>query len=166
MRIIFKNIKELVQVRMESISFVSGKEMSVLPTIKNAFLVVEDGRISDYGTMKTCPESSFDKVIDATGKMILPSWCDAHSHIVYAGSREGEFVDRINGLTYEAIAQKGGGILNSAKMLNETTEEELYEQSKLRLEEVMRLGTGAIEIKSGYGLTSEGELKMLRVIQR
>lgn len=166
MHILFKNIKELVQVRRESISFVSGKEMGVLPTIKNAFLVVDEGRIADYGTMETCPESAFDEVIDATGKMILPSWCDAHSHIVYAGSREGEFVDRINGLTYEAIAQKGGGILNSAKMLNETTEEELYEQSKLRLEEVMRLGTGAIEIKSGYGLTIEGELKMLRVIQR
>jgi len=166
MHILFKNIKELVQVRRESISFVSGKEMGVLPTIKNAFLVVDEGRIADYGTMETCPESAFDEVIDATGKMILPSWCDAHSHIVYAGSREGEFVDRINGLTYEAIAQKGGGILNSSKMLNETTEEELYEQSKLRLEEVMRLGTGAIEIKSGYGLTIEGELKMLRVIQR
>ena len=166
MHILFKHIKELVQVRKEFISFVSGKEMSVLPTIKNAFLVVEDGRIANYGTMETCPEIAFDEVIDATGKMILPSWCDAHSHIVYAGSREGEFVDRINGLTYEAIAQKGGGILNSAKMLNETTEEELYEQSKLRLEEVMRLGTGAIEIKSGYGLTIEGELKMLRVIQR
>lgn len=166
MRILFKNIKELIQVRRESISFVSGKEMSVLPTIKNAFLVVDEGRIAEYGTMETCPEIGFDKVIDTTGKMILPSWCDAHSHIVYAGSREGEFVDRINGLTYEAIAQKGGGILNSAKILNETTEEDLYEQSKLRLEEVMRLGTGAIEIKSGYGLTIEGELKMLRVIQR
>jgi imidazolonepropionase len=166
MRILFKHIKELIQVRKESISFVSGKEMNVLPTLKNAFLVVENGRIANYGTMETCPETAFDEVIDATGKMILPSWCDAHSHIVYAGSREGEFVDRINGLTYEAIAKKGGGILNSAKMLNETTEEELYEQSKLRLEEVMRLGTGAIEIKSGYGLTIEGELKMLRVIQR
>ncbi len=166
MRILFKNIKELIQVRRESISFVSGNEMNVLPTIKNAFLVVNKGRIADYGTMETCPKSAFDEVIDTTGKMILPSWCDAHSHIVYAGSREGEFVDRINGLTYEAIAQKGGGILNSAKILNETTEEDLYEQSKLRLEEVMRLGTGAIEIKSGYGLTIEGELKMLRVIQR
>ncbi len=166
MRILFKHIKELIQVRKESISFVSGKEMNVLPTLKNAFLVVENGRIANYGTMETCPETAFDEVIDATGKMILPSWCDAHSHIVYAGSREGEFVDRINGLTYEAIAKKGGGILNSAKMLNETTEKELYEQSKLRLEEVMRLGTGAIEIKSGYGLTIEGELKMLRVIQR
>ena len=166
MHILFKHIKELVQVRKEFISFVSGKEMSVLPTIKNAFLVVNKGRIADYGTMETCPKSAFDEVIDTTGKMILPSWCDAHSHIVYAGSREGEFVDRINGLTYEAIAQKGGGILNSAKILNETTEEDLYEQSKLRLEEVMRLGTGAIEIKSGYGLTIEGELKMLRVIQR
>ncbi len=166
MRILFKHIKELVQVRKDSISFVSGKEMSVLPTLKNAFLVVDEGRITNYGNMETCPETPFDEVIDATGKMILPSWCDAHSHIVYAGSREGEFVDRINGLTYEAIARKGGGILNSAKMLNATTEEELYEQSKLRLEEVMRLGTGAIEIKSGYGLTIEGELKMLRVIQR
>jgi imidazolonepropionase len=166
MRILFKHIKELVQVRKDSISFVSGKEMSVLPTLKNAFLVVDEGRIANYGNMETCPETAFDEVIDATGKMILPSWCDAHSHIVYAGSREGEFVDRINGLTYEEIAKKGGGILNSAKMLNETTEEELYEQSKVRLEEVMRLGTGAIEIKTGYGLTIEGELKMLRVIQR
>ncbi|MFZ9589096.1 MAG: imidazolonepropionase [Chitinophagaceae bacterium] len=166
MRILFKNIKELVQVRRESKSFVSGKEMNVLPTIKNAFLVVDDGRITDYGSMESCPETAFDEVIDATGRMILPSWCDAHSHIVYAGNREAEFVDRINGLTYEAIAKKGGGILNSAKMLNETTEEALYEQSKVRLEEVMRLGTGAIEIKSGYGLTIEGELKMLRVIQR
>jgi len=166
MRILFKNIKELVQVRRESKSFVSGKEMNVLPTIKNAFLVVDEGRITDYGSMESCPETAFDEVIDATGRMILPSWCDAHSHIVYAGNREAEFVDRINGLTYEAIAKKGGGILNSAKMLNETTEEALYEQSKVRLEEVMRLGAGAIEIKSGYGLTIEGELKMLRVIQR
>jgi len=166
MRILFKHIKELIQVRKKSISFVSGKEMNVLPTFKNAFLVVDNGKIDNYGTMEACPETAFDQVIDATGKMILPSWCDAHSHIVYAGSREGEFVDRINGLTYEEIAKKGGGILNSAKMLNETTEEELYEQSKVRLEEVMRLGTGAIEIKTGYGLTIEGELKMLRVIQR
>ena len=107
-----------------------------------------------------------NKIIDATGKIVLPSWCDSHTHIVYAGNREQEFVDRINGLTYEEIANRGGGILNSAKKLNETSEEEIYEQSKLRLEEVIHLGTGAVEIKSGYGLTVEGELKMLRIIKK
>ena len=100
-----------------------------------------------------CPELEVDQVIDATGKMILPAWCDSHTHIVYAGNREGEFVDRINGLSYEEIANRGGGILNSAKKLQETSEDELYEQSKVRLEEIMQLGTGAVEIKSGYGLT-------------
>ena len=108
----------------------------------------------------------FQEIIDATGKMILPSWCDSHTHIVYAGNREGEFVDRINGLSYEEIANRGGGILNSAKKLQETSEDELYNQSKVRLEEVMTLGTGAVEIKSGYGLTAAAELKMLRVIKR
>ncbi len=166
MATLFKNIKELIQVRTTPISFVSGKEMKVLPTIKNAFLVVENGLISDFGEMKDCPTTNFSEVIDATGKMILPSWCDSHTHIVYAGNREGEFVDRINGLSYEEIANNGGGILNSAKKLQATSEEELYQQSKVRLEEVMQLGTGAVEIKSGYGLTAEAELKMLRVIKR
>ena len=166
MTTLFKNIKELIQVREKSISFLSGKEMNVLPTIKNAFLVVEDGLIADFGEMKDCPNTTFSEVIDATGKMILPSWCDSHTHIVYAGNREGEFVDRINGLSYEEIANNGGGILNSAKKLQVTSEEELYQQSKARLEEVIQLGTGAIEIKSGYGLTKEAELKMLRVIKR
>ncbi|WP_347175127.1 imidazolonepropionase [Polaribacter uvawellassae] len=166
MATLFKNIKELIQVRTTPISFVSGKEMKVLPTIKNAFLVVENGLITDFGEMKDCPTTKFSKVIDATGRMILPSWCDSHTHIVYAGNREGEFVDRINGLTYEEIANNGGGILNSAKKLQTTSEEELYQQSKVRLEEVMQLGTGAVEIKSGYGLTEEAELKMLRVIKR
>lgn len=166
MTTLFKNIKELIQVREKSISFLSGKEMNVLPTIKNAFLVVEDGLIADFGEMKDCPNTTFSEVIDATGKMILPSWCDSHTHIVYAGNREGEFVDRINGLSYEEIANNGGGILNSAKKLQATSEEELYQQSKARLEEVIQLGTGAIEIKSGYGLTKEAELKMLRVIKR
>jgi imidazolonepropionase len=166
MATLFKNIKELIQVRTAPISFVSGKEMKVLPTIKNAFLVVENGLIADFGAMKDCPTTNFKEVIDATGKMILPSWCDSHTHIVYAGNREGEFVDRINGLSYEEIANNGGGILNSAKKLQATTEEELYQQSKVRLEEVMQLGTGAVEIKSGYGLTEEAELKMLRVIKR
>jgi len=166
MATLFKNIKELIQVRDESISFVSGKEMSDLPTIKNAFLVVEKGLISNFGEMQDCPTTNFLKVIDATGKMILPSWCDSHSHIVYAGNREGEFVDRINGLSYEEIANNGGGILNSAKKLQATSEEELYQQSKVRLDEVIQLGTGAVEIKSGYGLTVDAELKMLRVIKR
>ena len=160
------NIKELLQVRDSSILRVSGVEMAVLPTIKNAFLVIKDNLIADFGSMDNLPKINTDKTIDATGKIVLPSWCDSHTHIVYAGNREQEFVDRINGMTYEEIANRGGGILNSAKKLNETSEEEIYQQSKERLEEVMRLGTGAVEIKSGYGLTVDGELKMLRVIQR
>lgn len=166
MRILFKHIKELVQVREAAIHFVAGKAMKVLPTIQNAFLLVEDGLINAFGPMQDCPDIACDEIIDASGKMILPSWCDAHTHIVYAGNREGEFTDRINGLTYEEIANRGGGILNSAKKLNETSEEALYEQSKARLLEVIGLGTGAVEIKSGYGLTVEGELKILRVIKR
>ena len=159
------NIKELIQVREASIKKVSGKEMSVLPTIKNAFLLIENDIIIDYGLMKNSPKSS-DSIIDCTGKMILPTWCDSHTHIVYAGNREQEFVDRINGLTYEEIANNGGGILNSAKKLQQTSEDDLYNQSAVRLEEVMKLGTGAVEIKSGYGLTVEAELKMLRVIKK
>jgi imidazolonepropionase len=160
------NIKELLQVRETSTAKVSGAEMAILPTIKNAFLVIKDNLIADFGSMDQLPKINPDKTIDATGKIVLPSWCDSHTHIVYAGNREQEFVDRINGLTYEEIANRGGGILNSARKLNETSENELYEQSKVRLEEVMRLGTGALEIKSGYGLTVEGELKILRVIER
>ncbi len=160
------NIKELLQVRDSSILKVSGAEMAVLPTIKNAYLVLKNGLISDFGSMEDLPNINPEKCIDADGKIVLPSWCDSHTHIVYAGNREQEFVDRINGLTYEEIANRGGGILNSAKKLNETSVEEIYQQSKERLEEVMRLGTGAVEIKSGYGLTFEGELKILRVIQR
>lgn len=160
------NIKELLQVRETSVAKVSGSEMAVLPTIKNAFLILEDDLIADFGEMKNLPEIKADQVMDATGKIVLPAWCDSHTHIVYAGNREQEFVDRINGLSYEEIANRGGGILNSALKLNAASEEEIYEQSKLRLEEVMHLGTGAVEIKSGYGLTTEGELKMLRVIKK
>lgn len=160
------NIQELLQVRETSIAKVSGSEMAKLPTIKNAFLVLKDNLIEDFGSMDNLPKINADKTIDATGKVVLPSWCDSHTHIVYAGNREQEFVDRINGLSYEEIANRGGGILNSAKKLNETSEEEIYEQSKIRLEEVMHLGTGAVEIKSGYGLTVDGELKMLRVIKK
>ncbi|MBT7240620.1 MAG: imidazolonepropionase, partial [Flavobacteriaceae bacterium] len=166
MRIIFKNIKELLQVRKEAISFVSGKQMAILPSIKHAYLVVENGLITDFGSMDTCPEIQADSVVDASGKMLMPSWCDAHTHIVYAGNREAEFVQRIQGMGYEEIAAAGGGILNSAKKLQETSEDSLYEQSSVRLEALIGLGTGAIEIKSGYGLTLEAELKMLRVIRR
>ena len=166
MTTLIKNIKELLQVRETSVSKVSGAEMAELPTIKNAFLIIKDSLIADFGLMENLPEIKVDKVINAEGRIVLPTWCDSHTHIVYAGNREQEFVDRINGFTYEEIANRGGGILNSAKKLNETSEEEIYEQSKLRLEEVMHLGTGAVEIKSGYGLTIEGELKMLRVIKK
>jgi imidazolonepropionase len=146
---------------------VSGDEMAILPTIKNAYLLIKNHLIADFGSMQDLPEDlNPEKCIDADGKIVLPSWCDSHTHIVYAGNREQEFVDRINGLSYEEIANRGGGILNSAKKLNATSEEEIYNQSKLRLEEVMRLGTGAVEIKSGYGLTVNGELKMLRVIKK
>ena len=160
------NIKELIQVRETGILKVSGAEMAVLPTIKNAYLLFENDIISDYGSMENYPNQTFDELIDATGRVVLPTWCDSHTHLVYAGNRVQEFVDRINGLSYEEIANRGGGILNSAQKLNETAENEIYEQSKIRLEEVMKLGTGAIEIKSGYGLTVEGEIKMLRVIRR
>lgn len=166
MRLLIKNIKELLQVREQPVIKVSGKEMKELPTIKNAWLLVENDKIADFGAMEDIPEIIVDQEIDATGKMLLPTWCDSHTHIVYAGNREQEFADRINGLTYEEIANRGGGILNSAKTLQETSEEDLYEQSAARLEEVMKLGTGAVEIKSGYGLTEEAELKMLRVIKK
>lgn len=161
------NIKELLQVRDSSVLKVSGDEMAILPSIKNAYLVIENDLIADFGSMDDLPEDlNPEKCIDVDGKIVLPSWCDSHTHIVYAGNREQEFVDRINGLSYEEIANRGGGILNSAKKINETSEEEIYNQSKVRLEEVMHLGTGAVEIKSGYGLTVDGELKILRVIQR
>ncbi|TCN58971.1 imidazolonepropionase [Flavobacterium circumlabens] len=160
------NIKELLQVRETSVAKVSGAEMAVLPTIKDAYLILENHLIADFGEMKNLPEIKADQIIDATGRIVLPSWCDSHTHIVYAGNREQEFVDRINGLSYEEIANRGGGILNSALKLNAASEEEIYEQSKRRLEEVMHLGTGAVEIKSGYGLTTEGEIKMLRVIKK
>lgn len=166
MSILVTNIKELLQVREINVSKVSGKEMKKLPTIKDAYLLIEDDTIVDFGPMNYLKGISADAVIDAKGKIVLPSWCDSHTHIVYAGNREQEFVDRINGLSYQEIANRGGGILNSAKKLQNTSEDELYNQSVKRVKEVMLLGTGAIEIKSGYGLTLEAELKMLRVIKR
>ncbi|MCF8274738.1 MAG: imidazolonepropionase [Flavobacteriaceae bacterium] len=160
------NIKELLQVRDSTILKVSGKDMAILPSIKNAFLLIKDDLIADYGCMYELYDVIYDEKIDATGKIILPTWCDSHTHIVYAGNRELEFVDRIHGLSYEEIANRGGGILNSAKALQNTSEDELYEQSVKRVKEVIKLGTGALEIKSGYGLSVESELKMLRVIKR
>ena len=159
------NIKELLQLRSDDVEKVSGTEMNNLPTIKNAFLLLEDDLISDYGEMQNLPIIDPDVIIDAEGKIVLPAWCDSHSHIVYAGNREDEFVDRIKGLSYKEIASKGGGILNSAKKLQTASEKELYQQASQRIEEIMSLGTGALEIKSGYGLTVASELKMLRVIK-
>ena len=166
MSILIKNIKELLQVRETHISIVKGSEMKILPKLKNAFLYIENDRIVDYGKMVDCPNIKVEETIDATGKIVLPAWCDSHTHLVYAGDRTQEFVDRINGLTYEEIANRGGGILNSAEKLQNTSENELLEQSLVRLNTVTRQGTGAIEIKSGYGLTVEAELKMLRVINQ
>ena len=166
MKTIFKNIKQLVQVREETLKPLKGREMKELPVIDNAWLLVEDGKIADFGKMQDLPTFEGVSEIDASGKFLLPGWIDSHTHLVYAGNREQEFVDRINGLTYEEIAEKGGGIVNSAKKLQETSEDDLYLQSAKRLEEVMKMGTTAIEIKSGYGLTTEAELKMLRVIRK
>lgn len=163
---LIKNIKELLQVRETPILKVSGAEMNELPLLKNAYVLIENDSIKAFGTMENCPKIKTEIEIDASECVVLPTWCDSHTHLVYAGNRVQEFVDRINGLTYEEIANRGGGILNSAKKLNETDENDIYEQSEWRLKEVMRLGTGAIEIKSGYGLTVAGELKMLRVIKR
>lgn len=166
MTTIFINIKELVQTEEISKNKVAGKEMKLLSTIKNAYLLIENNLIKDFGSMNELSKINANTVIDIEGKMIFPTWCDSHTHIVYAGNREQEFVDRINGLSYEEITNKGGGILNSAKVLQNTSEKDLYKQSSLRIEEVMKLGTGAVEIKSGYGLNKDAELKMLRVIKK
>jgi imidazolonepropionase len=168
-RLLIKNIKTLVQVREASVLKVSGAQMKELPCIDNAWMAVDNGVIADFGPMDDFPGIEDWKgleIIDAEGKLILPCYADSHTHIVYAGNREGEFVDRINGLSYEEIFARGGGILNSAKKLEIATEDELFEQTMLRLYEVIGQGTGSIEIKSGYGLSVESELKMLRIIKR
>jgi len=168
-KIIIKNIKELIQVESSIREKIIGSEMRVLSTIKNAWLAIENDKIIAFGEMNNFPEITdwTDlNIIDAEGKMVFPSFCDSHTHLVYAASREEEFVDRINGLTYEEIAKKGGGILNSAKKLQNKSEDELFNDAWERLEEIKQTGTGAVEIKSGYGLSVDGELKMLRVIKR
>ena len=167
MEIIIKNIKELVQVEEVPVMYRSGAAMSELHTIGNAWLHIKDDHISSFGKMDTYPgDIKSVEIIDATGRFVFPSYCDSHTHIVYAGSREIEYIDKIRGLSYEEIAKRGGGILNSSRLLQKTSEDELYEQSMVRINEIISLGTGAVEIKSGYGLTTESELKMLRVIKR
>lgn len=172
MAILVKNIKQLVQVEKKNIKWRAGKDMQTLPIIENAFLLTEGDKIKDFGPMEELTEAKLSRIkenieeIDATGRMVFPSFCDSHTHIVYAGSREVEYIDKIKCLSYEEIAKRGGGILNSALKLHETSEEELFEQAWARLEEMASFGTGAAEIKSGYGLSTEDELKMLRVIRR
>ena len=166
MRTLIKNIKELVQVERQPKLRVCGKDMAQMETVKNAYLIVEDDKISAFGPMSELKEQSFDKEVDATGCMVFPSFCDSHTHLVYAGSREIEYIDKIRGLSYDEIAKRGGGILNSAKRVQEASEQQLYDDAMARLEQIIRFGTGAVEIKSGYGMTPEAELKMLRVIRR
>ncbi len=172
MAILIKNIKELVQVEPHSRPFVSGPEMASLPTISNAWLLIEGSRIAGFGRMEDLAAElgtepgRWITVIDASGKYVLPAWCDPHTHLVFPASREMEYVDKIKGLSYEEIARRGGGILNSARRMHEASEKELYEAAALRLDEIASYGTGAVEIKSGYGLTTEDELKMLRVVRK
>jgi len=166
MKTLYKNIGQLIQVR-EGIRPLKGREMNELPILKNAFLVTENGIITDLGFMHELDKKiQVDEIIDLNGKLMMPSWVDSHTHLVFAAARAEEFVDKINGLSYEEIAQKGGGILNSAEKMRKIDSDILYKQSALLLEEAMKHGTGAIEIKSGYGLDKEGELKMLRVIKK
>jgi imidazolonepropionase len=170
MKILIKNIKQLIQVEEEEFRpKVCGADMKKLPVLDDAWLAIEDDKIAGFGKMADWEGISDWRnltVIDATDKLVLPCWCDSHTHLVYAGSREGEFVDRINGMTYEQIFERGGGILNSAKKLHDASEEDLVESALKRLNEIMLQGTGAVEIKSGYGLSVEAELKMLRVIKK
>lgn len=169
MRTLIKNIGEIFGILPENVRRKEGEEMARVNSLKDAWMTLRDGKIEAFGPAGeaegTC-SGTFDSVMDAGGGFVLPSFCDSHTHIVYAGCRDGEFRDKIDGLSYEEIAARGGGILNSADLLHETSEDELYRQSAIRAEEVMKAGTGSIEIKSGYGLTTEDELKMLRVIRR
>ncbi len=163
--VLIRNIKSLAGIQQPGTRLLKGSEMKTLTAIDNAYLLIENGLIKEFGKNTGAPERA-DEIIDATGKFVLPCWCDSHTHLVYAGSREAEFVDKINGLSYEEIAKRGGGIVNSAFKLANASEQELYDAAWLRLEEIEKTGTGAVEIKSGYGLSYEGELKMLRVIRQ
>src|SRR5687768_17446827 len=166
MTTIFTNIKLLVNTREKSY-LLYGSELGKLPSVENAYLVVEDDEIADFGPMSTFPVAlKKTDSIQCSGKLVMPCWCDSHTHLVFAESREQEFLDKIKGLSYADIAAKGGGIINSAKKLQDTSEDKLFQEAWTRLEELAKLGTGAVEIKSGYGLTTEAELKMLRVIKK
>ncbi|MDG1502593.1 MAG: imidazolonepropionase [Ulvibacter sp.] len=166
MKLLLKNIAMLLQIRPLTTQKVSGSQMKELPSLENAWLLLEDDVIHSFGNMSEIPNFQDIKTLDCSGKTVLPSWCDSHTHLVYAGNREQEFVDRINGLSYQEIAASGGGIVNSAKKLQATTQTALFAQSEKRLQEVIQQGTGAIEIKSGYGLTTQAEMKMLRVAKQ
>ena len=172
MKLLIQNIKSLIQVEAHTRKWIAGKDMSSLNVIENSWLLISNGIIEDFGNMNSdefrkISSGHFNgKTINASNRIVMPAFCDPHTHLVYAGSREKEFVDKIRGLSYEEIARRGGGILNSAKLLHETDEEDLYQQSLKRIEEIIGLGTGAVEIKSGYGLNTKDELKMLRVIKR
>ena len=166
MNLLVKNIGCIVGIDESGRTRVSGKAMGEITMLENAWLLTDGTRIKDYGTMDSVPAEGGYEVIDARSGWLFPSFCDSHTHIVYAGSREQEFLDKINGLSYEEIAKRGGGILNSADRLHDTTEDELYRQAMERIDEIVAMGTGLVEIKSGYGLTLEDELKILRVIRR
>ena len=169
MKTVIKNISELVQTEETPKKWVAGADMNKLNTIKDAFVEIEDGIITGFGSMDVwigIGDWNNTEIIDAEGGMVFPTYCDSHTHLVFAESREGEFVDRINGLSYEDIAKRGGGILNSAEKLQNTSEDQLFEDTLVRLNELVKMGTGAVEIKSGYGLTLDAELKILRVIKR
>lgn len=166
MKLLIKNIGTIVGIDESGRDRVCGADMAHIATLDDAWLLAEEGIIADYGTMDRCPAGDDMEIVDAGGGMLFPSFCDSHTHLVYAGSREQEFLDKINGLSYEEIAKRGGGILNSADRLHDTSEEELYRQAMERIDEIIAMGTGLVEIKSGYGLSTEDELKMLRVIAR
>lgn len=165
MSVLIKNIKGLIQVWNSKIDMVKGIDMKSLPIIEDAYLFIDHDTIVDYGPMEDCGSLTAETTIDADGKFVLPTWCDSHTHLVYASDRSGEFVDRINGLSYQEIAERGGGILNSVKALRNSSEDELYDSASKRLDNLISKGTGAIEIKSGYGLDLDSEMKMLRVIK-
>lgn len=160
------NIKELIQIRDRNISFISAKEMDTLPSINNAYLLIENGKISEFGKMSEISKIENVETIDAKNKIVLPCWCDSHTHSVYTGNRSDEYVQRIKGVSYQEIANNGGGILKSSRQINSISEDELFFESKNRIEKLIKYGTGSLEIKTGYGLSYDGELKMLKVIKR
>lgn len=160
------NIKELLQIRDRNISFLSAKEMDTLPSINNAYLLIENGKISDFGKMSEISKIDNVETIDAKNKIVLPCWCDSHTHSVYTGNRSDEYLQRIKGVSYQEIANNGGGILKSSRQINSISEDELFFESKNRIEKLIKYGTGSLEIKTGYGLSYDGELKMLKVIKR